>query len=359
MENNISFFLGTNTGGGFCSLFDSLTRYDGVWRTYVLKGGPGTGKSCILKRLAQKAEDCGCAFESIVCTSDTQSLDAVYIPERHAAVCDGTAPHVVEPKLPGVSEQLIDLGAFWDRRAIRAGALRIRELTRENRFCQKKTAGLLGAAKKIKEDAFAFAEKHIDPEKAEAFAEELCQKIPDRLLALRGNTEPRFLSGITPDGFVTLSDSVRALASDITVFVDESGFASAFFLKRLAEKALRGGYDVILCRDVLLTGEPAHLIIPELSLAFVTENADCKFKFPSARQVSASRLVPREVLAEYKENTEFDSLLVSALFGRCAKALRRAKTIHDELESCYSPHMDFQKADALAEELIREIFGGV
>ena len=45
------------------------------------------------------------------CSGDPDSLDAVALPERGLLVLDGTAPHVVDPKIPGARDSLINLGA--------------------------------------------------------------------------------------------------------------------------------------------------------------------------------------------------------------------------------------------------------
>lgn len=53
-------------------------------------------------------------MEYILCSGDPDSLDAILLPGKKAALVDGTAPHVVEPKYPGVVEQYINLGKCYD-----------------------------------------------------------------------------------------------------------------------------------------------------------------------------------------------------------------------------------------------------
>lgn len=50
MKNDISFFLGTNSGTGFHSLFYDLTEHATPYSTFIIKGGPGTGKSGLMKK---------------------------------------------------------------------------------------------------------------------------------------------------------------------------------------------------------------------------------------------------------------------------------------------------------------------
>ena len=50
MENfKQKYFLGANSAEGFLSFFDRCYAADGEWKTYIMKGGPGTGKSSFMK----------------------------------------------------------------------------------------------------------------------------------------------------------------------------------------------------------------------------------------------------------------------------------------------------------------------
>ena len=61
MENNpkIRFFLGSNTARGFRSYFEQLLGPNSGYRLFILKGGPGTGKSSLMKKLASAFETAG------------------------------------------------------------------------------------------------------------------------------------------------------------------------------------------------------------------------------------------------------------------------------------------------------------
>ena len=95
------FFLAANSAQGFFSLFNELYEPDEGWKAYIIKGGPGTGKSGLMRKIAQAAEDRGYTVERIICSSDPDSLDAVIIPEKKICFADGTAPHVMEARYPG------------------------------------------------------------------------------------------------------------------------------------------------------------------------------------------------------------------------------------------------------------------
>lgn len=50
----VSFFFGANNKAGYCSLFDTLYDPCSEGKHLILKGGPGTGKSTLMKELPKK-----------------------------------------------------------------------------------------------------------------------------------------------------------------------------------------------------------------------------------------------------------------------------------------------------------------
>lgn len=90
---NISYFLGANSYNGFYSLYDSFTSLPEIKRLYIIKGGPGCGKSTFMKAIATAANEAGYDVERVLCSADPDSLDGIYIPGLHIAYVDGTAPH--------------------------------------------------------------------------------------------------------------------------------------------------------------------------------------------------------------------------------------------------------------------------
>ena len=89
----IQYFLGANSPAGFYSLYSELLPPETANAIYILKGGPGCGKSTLMRRVAQAMEEKGASVEYIACSGDPDSLDAVVFPALNTAIVDGTAPH--------------------------------------------------------------------------------------------------------------------------------------------------------------------------------------------------------------------------------------------------------------------------
>lgn len=117
MENpvkSLSLFLGANSADGFVSLFDRLYNPAEGWRGCIIKGGPGTGKSGMMRTIGDAVQQAGHIPVWVYCSSDSDSLDAVIIPELKFFILDGTPPHCMEPRCPGAVENIINLGDYWD-----------------------------------------------------------------------------------------------------------------------------------------------------------------------------------------------------------------------------------------------------
>src|SRR5690554_6153355 len=93
-------FLGGNTHLGFFSYYDHILPQEDADIIFVIKGGPGTGKSSCMKKSAREMLSRGHVVEFMHCSSDSDSLDGIVIRDLKAAMLDGTAPHVVDPKHP-------------------------------------------------------------------------------------------------------------------------------------------------------------------------------------------------------------------------------------------------------------------
>lgn len=123
------YFLGGNTVRGFVSFYSGFCRgpEDFLW---VIKGGPGCGKSSFMKTIGRAAEEKGLDVEYVLCSGDPESVDGVYFPALHTGYADGTAPHVLEAVTPGAAGLYLDLGRFYDRLALQPERRTIEQLQR-------------------------------------------------------------------------------------------------------------------------------------------------------------------------------------------------------------------------------------
>ncbi len=352
-----SFFLGASTPSGFYSLFSELYSPEDGWRLYIIKGGPGTGKSTLMKKVAAECERLGHYCERIHCSSDPSSLDGVIIPSLKISIADGTSPHVLEPRFPGVSEKIIDLGAFRDDRKLYSHRERIIELTKENSEQHKKCIAFLAAARGAYNDNANVGLSALKIARVHKFAEKLAESRLRAGGSGEGEIKKRFLSALTPEGLVQFRESFSDFCENKIVLSDSFGCASTVILKVISLYAARVGISGIICYCPMSPEHrPEHLIFPELSLGFYTANRHHPDDFGKVLNIDCKRLYDRDILSRHKNRIAFNNRSGDELISEAVNKLAAAKRIHDELEKYYIDAMDFEKAGEYTESLIEEIF---
>ena len=344
-------FLGANTAQGFVSYFaESYSAQDG-WHAYIIKGGPGTGKSSMMKQIAGHFAENGSTVELCPCSSDPDSLDAVIIHDKKTVIMDGTAPHTVDPKYPGVCETIVNLSDCWDRKAFAGKEEKIISLTRENKSLHAQASRYIRAAGDITEENRKIALSSLNFKKAEDYAVRLAKRT-----VLKGENpreDIRFLSGITPKGLVFLRSSLKKFNTVIAI-EDEYGAVSDAVLKKIRDYAIQNGQHIISCYNTLDHTQLDHLLLPAQSLAFCSEN---RHTHPDGvtRRIHARRFYDMSVLAAHREMLRFNKRASDELLSEAISVIAKAKRVHDELEAYYIEAMDFSKVGELTVKIVNEI----
>ncbi len=333
-------FAGANTETGFRGSYTEIANEGRLERLYIIKGGPGTGKSTLMRHIAEAAEKKGHSAVTWLCGSDPGSLDAAVIDGR-IALADGTAPHTLDAAFPGAASQLVDAGRFWD-----AGMLEKRREEIESRAALKAAAYAsasrwLAAAYKAAEEERCLAESLFDRGKAEGAAK--------RLAAARGKgpgrreASPRYRYdyACTMRGRVRL----RTLRSGVEeAFVIEDAFGLAqLFLPMLADALEQKGWPLLVGMHPLggrITGVKA-------GGASFTVGRD------GGAPVRMTRFLrgDREARAEMRLAARIRESCLAEADARFAEAALH----HFALEEIYGAAMDFDALRAYGRELRGEI----
>ena len=330
----LRFFAGGNTAQGFFSCFNHILPEPERKRMFYLKGGPGVGKSSMMKRVAASLEEAGHEVEYFHCSSDPESLDGISAPALGFAMMDGTAPHVYDPAVPGARDTLLSLGDFLDQKALIPKMGEIRALMREISGKFARCYQYLGAAAKIRHAACRGEE---EPGKIRELVRELTESyLP--LRGGRGKLRTLFASGFTPKGPLNL---MNAWTLDTAVELEcPFGQSVDGLLRALGEEAAARGLDAVALLDPLEPELWRHLLLPVHSLLFT-----------AGERTGAAQTIPAERLMTLKEVPEkeqsFDRNAYELLIQRGVEQLKAAKALHDELEGHYSPRMDFLKWEEL------------
>ena len=346
-------FLGCNSGSGFISEFGTVYDGDSGWTAHIIKGGPGTGKSTFMKKIAAEAVTKG--FNPIIspCTGDPDSLDAVIIPEISAVIMDGTAPHIVEGENIGGVERIVNFGDAFDYRKLRR---RRNEIIKTNRLISENyrlVYRYTAAAAALKKSVLPSLQSAVDGEKTAAFCRNFTRKhLPKK--GKEGRETTAFLDGLTCKGKIFFGDAPSRLVSDITVIDDRDGAAANAVIRGIAAAAKQNGYDYILCPDPLMPDVLLrHIIIPQAGVAVITGTRDTVTG--CTRQIHAKRFLNGKDIA--KERVNFSFRTAAELENTAMEAMKRCKQLHDELEKLYSDAVDFMVIDGLYSKISTDMLG--
>ncbi len=352
---HLEYFLGANAPGGFYSLSSELLRPEEARAIYILKGGPGCGKSTLMRRVGERMEEERLTPEYILCSGDPDSLDALVLPELRVALVDGTAPHVVEPRCPGAVERYVNLGACYDTAALAPCRDALLARATAGKICRERAVRCLRASAEILEDMRATVLTDALREKLARRARgilsrELKRRRPERT----GRVSQRFLGAVTHQGPVCLFGTAQAQCHRVFELRDAFGLAHELLLPLLAG-ALENGWDVTACPDPMAPERLAHLLIPQASLAFVTSTAALPFPGEPSRRIRLDQAADREILRRCRPRLRFSRKVSAALLEEAADSLGQAKACHDALEALYHPHVDFTGVDRAARAIEEEI----
>ena len=349
----LRYFYGSNTSQGFISCFDNLYEKTPEMKMYILKGGPGTGKSSLMKKVADIADK---FYEDLIlapCSSDPDSLDAVIIRSKKICIADGTSPHVLEPKFPGVVEEIINLGECWDGEKLKANGNEIIKLTRQNSAYHRKCMQFLAAAASVKKDNLHLAKKYLDIKKIRRFSTRFASKHFDSPSGKIGKENKRFLSAVTPKGLVFFDETIDELCDHITVIKDDIGASAAAVLQELRCYALGCGHDIVTSYCPVFPEILEHIIIPELRLAVITSNSFHNVKFEHQKTVNSRRFISDT--CDIANRTAFNLKAEKELLESAIEQMQKAKANHDELEGFYIQAMNFDLLNSKTSELLSGI----
>lgn len=341
--HSIHFFAGGNTARGFFSCFESIVPRAQRKRMFYIKGGPGVGKSTLMKRAAQTAEERGQTVVFFHCSSDPASLDGICLPDFGLGMMDGTAPHVYDPAVPGARDTLLSLGDFLDEKALVPHARDIEALQASISARFARCYRYLAAAEQV---LGADSPAQENPRKVMETADRWAQLLP--LRGGYGSVHPLFASAFTPKGLVTVTD-FSLFERRITLDVPFGAHATSL-MHEMARRAALRGLHVLELLDPLIPERVSHVVIPSHGVAFCTDERS---------ETSAGEWTAAEEVFDVSEGNSreqgFDRNAFELLCQRAVEQLAGAKALHDDLEKHYAGHMDFAKWQTVLDRVLAEL----
>ncbi|MBQ9792209.1 MAG: hypothetical protein IJW32_00480 [Clostridia bacterium] len=309
---NKHFLASANTCKGFKNNFNSINISSNGF-TYILKGGPGTGKSTIMKRFGKSYEDKGYDVEYFYCSSDPESLDGVFIPKKNISIVDGTAPHITEATVPGIKEKIINVGAFI-KPSIKKHKKTIEENLQKKSMCFKLAYSYLNAVSSL------IKCEEIENEKQKRRPpfnfKEVVSLLPQKK---KGKKRTLFCSFVSSKGLKHIYHKNRYKE---VIPLKGNYFENTKILSDIEKGLEENNYNFICFKSILN---------PELNEAIFLE---------STQTLVLSFNPKSDFFENFKNKNTIKNLLCLA-----GKYIEKAKYYHKKVEKYYIENMDF---DALS-----------
>ena len=169
----------------------------------------------------------------------------------------------------------------------------------------------------------------------------------------KGLVTRRFLSALTPKGLYFCNQTPPSLCSRVYVLKDNY-FLAPRLLRLLLARAKSYGHRCIACYQPLLPqGDPSHLLLPDIGLAFVSESHDQAYDGPCFCRIDLDSTLPPPL----RKELEYYRKTITSLLYQSVSYLREAKRYHDRMEQLCRPFVDFNAVDAMTTATIKKLFG--
>ncbi len=353
-------FPGGNTCYGFYSFYDYMVPLE-VGHKYILKGGPGVGKSVLMKKIATSFSQQNYDLEYHWCSSDSNSLDGIVIGDNEICFLDGTSPHIVETKFSGAVDEIINLGRFLNRDLLKNNREDIVKLTRQIGRSFTRAYGRLKEANIAYTELKSYYEEAIDT----SAIKRNIRLLADDFLQLGSRKEKAvrhlFPGAITPEGLINHLDTI--ITKDTTLFMVKgnpgTGIKNLFdYVFNLIE--INEFYAEIF-HNPFQPDEIDLILLPEEKLALVDATNfffDYTSKIPSSnfkRQLDFNMFIDESKLDIYAKSIDSALNRIELGIKEAIEFIGKAKKLHDNLESYYVEAMDFPSLEKYQEQLIKEV----
>ena len=331
-------FAASNSSDGFKSYYDSVFDRESLRHLYIIKGGPGTGKSSFMRDVGEYFEGLGRKVAYYRCSSDPDSLDGIII-DIGIAFIDGTAPHSAEPKLIGARDDIIDLGRFWDSRILSERGGEISALCREKEAAYARAYKYLSACGSLLRIIKERANLALLEDKLRAAVLRIFDNI-GRGTAVE--SIPALVEGIGMKGIVRYDSYERA--ADHIYEISDVYSSGAFFLLTVADMAKRYAQPFRISYEPIVSEYPNALYLTERKIAFVIKDKRSD-RSDGRKNINMSRFLDMDMLNAQKMRYKSDIQLYQRILDVACEEFKSVAEYHFELERIYRDSMDFSSKE--------------
>ncbi len=349
----INFYASGNTARGFANQFDSSVQ--GLERLYILNGGPGTGKTTIIRAISDHMARIGYDIWLIHCASDNGELDGVIVPDLKAGVIDGTAPREINHQLSAEKVQYIHLDAALDPSQLLVQQSAIDSLNIDIAQAYERAYSGFAEALRIHDEWETIYIANMNFLAADELTNRYIHQIlyGDQKREKQSRVDHRFLGAATPRGAV---DHVPNLTEGLKRYLvkGRAGSGKSTMLKKIAAAGIERGFDVEIYHCGFDPNSLDMVIVRELGFAIFDSTAPHEY-FPDR---SSDEIVDMYEHCINPGTDEAHASSISEIKERYSAKMKESiqhlsivKSLNDQLAQIYIQAMNSQYIDQVKDKI--------
>jgi len=360
-EEGERYFAASNTKDGFVSYFDEIFSDSSCDRVFILKGGPGVGKSTFMKKLFKMSNDMGYSCELFHCSSDPLSLDGIIVKEKRVAVIDGTNPHSAEPVLAGAREIIVDLGKAWNIDKLYKNRSEISELSQKKKNCYSECYGFLHAKSVMDRLIYNLVFPHILFDKLEKSAQRLSNSLFKEHKGKKSAVRKiRITNAVSSLGKIRLFTFEKM--AEYCIFIKEpysNSRLAHFYMRSIYDTAIMNGIDTHVSFNPQNKGEIDAVYFPEIrtSISLYNEDfvAECDKNLKRCKIINCTRFIDSKAFSALKPLRKFYLKLSESMEKQALECLEKAGNVHMDTEKIYRQCTNYKTVEKIENEYFKMI----
>ena len=346
MGKKVCYYVSANTSSGYVSFFDDLIKQ--IERVYIIKGGPGSGKSTFIKRIGEDLLSVGMNVDFIYSPDDKYTLEGVFIKDICVAIINGTYPHSIDPVYPGAIERILDFGNFWDIDYLRLHRNTIKLLTDTIQEKYKIFFKHMGKAREIHDRWEKEYLLGMDFTKADSITDNIISDIIGKPTGKAPKQTHRFSGAMTPQGQVCFYNELTEDIGRRYIVKGRPGSGKSTMTKKISAAAFANGYDVEYYHCSFDADSIDMVIIPELSFALLDGTAPHVLDPANGDMlVDMFECINTEIVRENDNPIKSIQEEYAQEIGKAKEVYSDIYCLHEKLENFYINATDFNDVNAL------------
>lgn len=298
--------------------------------TYILKGYPDSLKQKFIEKI-KNSTDCECSSSY----NYNEKPVSLLCKDKGFRIIDGTFPNTAEPEIYGITDSIIDIGAFQNTSALQKDTSKIMYLFNEIKKEEKRCVGFISAAKGIVDDCRRCEASYINRSEINRFSSKLWKRYGIIPSGCVGNETKFFADILNGEGTAFPFEKFSGLCETVSIISDFSSVISYHIADKLRLYALSCGLDVISFADFLDTATIRHIIIPELKYGFYSAGRNSDINITNQKKIKTFRFMNQNCSDYIKNKKQFCRKAYCELMHEAAESIKRIDDLKQRLDNIY------------------------